>query len=553
MAHSKSAVVPATAALAAAGVGVMAISRSGGAFATMPGLRGTHAPATVIEEAVAVTEGSTSASPAAPLSAGVSAVGATAAVALGLRAANRKRRSPKVSRRVATLDSVDTDASMSKENEALVNKKSVLVLGATGTLGRQVVRQFIDAGYTVKCLIREKEDRPFSYLTDWGATLIQGSLVAPESLPAALIGVHTVVDCATARTEDPTYEIDWKGKKTFIQCCEAMKIQRYIFCSIKDCDKYTNVPLMNMKYQTEQFLKKTSMRTTNVRITGFFQPLIPQFAFSILDDQEVWGDDGSTSGIAYVDSQDCARFVLAAASKDRTIGKTVTVSGPKVWSTTEVIKLCESMSGKSADVKSVPSAILKVTEIAASSFLWGIDVAERLRFAEAGRNDEFSSRDVMTQETYDLLGLKEDQTRTLEDYFKEYYRRMFKRITQGEFIPEEGEVERLKKEEDEKTALAAAKPSDDYVPEGVAPEEQVTVLEQREMANRLFDFFVLKRAEDDGSDEKQWFGLSPIAEIINGRSAMMGISLGLFTEWATDVSVTRQCIELYDILAGVPR
>jgi len=473
--------------------------------------------------------------------------GAAAAGATGPRLKQRaSRKRSAVVRQVATID---TQATMTSENEAIVSKSSVLVLGATGTLGRQVVRQFISAGYNVKCIIREKEDRPFSYLTDWGASLIQGSLVAPESLPAALIGVHTVIDCATARPEDPTFDIDWNGKKAFIQCCEAMKVQRYIFCSIKDCDKYTNVPLMNIKYKTEQFLAKTSLRHTVIRITGFMQPLIPQFAFAVLDDQPVWGDDGTSPGIAYVDSQDCARFIAAAASKDRTIGQTLTVSGPKVWTTAEVIKLCEEYSGKGADVNVVPSAVLQLTQAAASSFTWGIDVAERLRFVEVNRADASMARDVMTTETYDILGVDEGSTRTLETYFKEYYRRMFKRITQGEFIPEEGEAERLQQEEEEKLSKAVKKDDADYLPEGYGPEEVVTVLEQREMANRLFDHFVLKRAESDTSDEKQWFGLTPIAEIVNGRSAMFGISLGVFTEWATGVSVSRQITELFDILS----
>lgn len=38
--------------------------------------------------------------------------------------------------------------------------------------------------------------------------------------------------------QEDVYNIDWEGKKRLIQCAKEMKIQRYVFCSIKDCDKY---------------------------------------------------------------------------------------------------------------------------------------------------------------------------------------------------------------------------------------------------------------------------------------------------------------------------
>lgn len=37
----------------------------------------------------------------------------------------------------------------------------------------------------------------------------------------------------------------------------------------------------------------------------------------VLDDQKVWGDDGSMPGIAYIDSQDVSRMMASAMIKDR--------------------------------------------------------------------------------------------------------------------------------------------------------------------------------------------------------------------------------------------
>lgn len=62
---------------------------------------------------------------------------------------------------------------------------------------------------------------PADFLRDWGATTVQADLNDSTSLPAALVGIHTVIDCATARPEESTSKIDWEGKVALIQCAQV--------------------------------------------------------------------------------------------------------------------------------------------------------------------------------------------------------------------------------------------------------------------------------------------------------------------------------------------
>ena len=51
--------------------------------------------------------------------------------------------------------------------------------------------------------------------------LLQADLKDLTSLPATMVGIHTVIDCATARPEENAQKVDWDGKVGLIQCAQV--------------------------------------------------------------------------------------------------------------------------------------------------------------------------------------------------------------------------------------------------------------------------------------------------------------------------------------------
>lgn len=305
-----------------------------------------------------------------------------------------------------------------------VRSTSILVVGATGTLGRQIVRRALDEGYDVRCLVRPRPS-PADFLRDWGATVVNADLSKPETIPATLVGVHTLIDCATGRPEEPIRTVDWEGKVALIQCAKAMGIQKFVFFSIHNCDKHPEVPLMEIKRCTEKYLQESGLNYTVIRLCGFMQGLIGQYAVPILEDKAVWGTDAPTR-IAYMDTQDIARMTFTALRNEKTNKKFLTFAGPRAWTTSEVISLCERLAGQDARVTTVPVGVLRFTRQLTRFFQWTNNVADRLAFSEVLSSDVVFSTPMA--ETHSLLGTDPKDTVTLEKYLQEYFTNILKKL-----------------------------------------------------------------------------------------------------------------------------
>jgi uncharacterized protein YbjT (DUF2867 family) len=305
----------------------------------------------------------------------------------------------------------------------------VLVIGGTGTLGRQIARRALDAGHQVRCMVRSP--RKASFLQEWGCELTRGDLLDPDSLDYALEGQEAVIDAATTRATDggSVYETDWTGKLNLLRACERADVRRFVFVSLLDAERHRDVPLMDIKHCTEQALIDSDFDYTILRCVAFMQGLISQFAIPVLENQTVWVS-GTPTPIAYMNTQDVARFAVAALERPETIRRALPVVGPRAWSTGEITQLCEKFTGKSARVFRVRPFLLRLMQSVTSFFEPALNVAERLAFDKVVGGGQALTAPM--EESYAAFGLDVADTTTLEDYLKEYYDTILRRLREME-------------------------------------------------------------------------------------------------------------------------
>ena len=295
---------------------------------------------------------------------------------------------------------------------------SLLIIGATGTLGRQIVRQAVNDGYKVRCLVRNI--RKANFLREWGAELVYGDLSSPETLPDAFKGITAVVDASTGRPTDElnVKDIDWDGKIALLQAAKVANVKRFIFFSILNADKYSYIPLMRLKSKFEYILQNSGVPYTIFKLSGFYQGLIGQYALPTLEQQPIYVTKESMP-VSYMDTSDVAKFCIKALELSNTKNLTFALGSPTAFLSTEIIKKCEELSGQTAKTNQLSIIGVKVTRKLANFFEWSWNIADRLAFIEvfSGKED-FSVNYSILQENFKI---EATELLTLENYLTEYF------------------------------------------------------------------------------------------------------------------------------------
>lgn len=218
---------------------------------------------------------------------------------------------------------------------------SILVTGATGTLGGAVTRELLSAGQQVRALVRDP-DKAFA-LEDSGAELVQGDLAKPETLDPALQGI----DRAFLLTQ-PSVELE----TNFVEAARRSGLGHLVKQSAVGADPDSPYDMPSAHGQMEKAIEASGIPYTFLRPTHFMQNLLA-FGETVarshvlplpIKDPEV--------AINMVDARDVAAVAAAVLTGNRHEGNVYTITGPEVLTFQDVAE--ELSEGLSQRVEFIP-------------------------------------------------------------------------------------------------------------------------------------------------------------------------------------------------------
>ncbi|MDT0684187.1 NmrA/HSCARG family protein [Roseicyclus sp. F158] len=136
---------------------------------------------------------------------------------------------------------------------------TILVTGATGNVGRNVVDQLVQRGADVRALVRDPAKANFPD----GVEIAQGDLLDVDSLRAAMSGVSTLFLLNGVVADEFTQAL------VTLQVAREAGIERIVYLSVIHADLYVNVPHFAGKFGVERMIEAMGLNATILRPAYF--------------------------------------------------------------------------------------------------------------------------------------------------------------------------------------------------------------------------------------------------------------------------------------------
>lgn len=248
----------------------------------------------------------------------------------------------------------------------------ILVVGATGLVGREICRRLAARGEPARALVRTSSDpAKVRELADAGVEIAVGDLRDRASLDGACLGVSAVIETAAAMPfafaagiNDMT-TTDMAGVESLLGAASGGGVGTFIYMSFSghlDLD----FPLANAKRHVEALVRESGMSATILRPSFFTEVwLSPAVGFdATAASATIFG--AGTAPISWISTGDVAEFAVRSVREPAARDATIEMGGPQALSPLEVVRIFEDVGGRPFAVTHVPDDVLRAQQEAAT-------------------------------------------------------------------------------------------------------------------------------------------------------------------------------------------
>ena len=303
-----------------------------------------------------------------------------------------------------------------------LKEMKVAVAGASGTIGRAMVRECVARGYAVTALVRS---RPIAALPELrGAEIETVDVTDRFALHSVIdkIAPDAVISCLASRSGSPkdALAIDYQANANLLQASEASSVDHFVLLSAI-CVQRPELAFQKAKLRFEAELVASHVEHTIVRPTAFFKSLSGQVKRVAAGKPFLIFGDGHLTRCKPISDADLARFIANCLTNPEAREKAFPIGGPgPAISLKEQGELLFEIADKEPRFTSVPvrlfDAAAYLLSMGAPFSDWFAEKAEYARIAKYYATQSMLVLDPVNEE-YSAAMTPEFGTETLRDHY----------------------------------------------------------------------------------------------------------------------------------------
>jgi uncharacterized protein YbjT (DUF2867 family) len=287
----------------------------------------------------------------------------------------------------------------------------ILIIGASGFLGREVTKLLLSKGEQVRLVVRtpsKVED-----LQQADAEVVQGDLIDPPSLKRVCQGADRVLAAAQSLLGKGKYKseaVDDAGHRALIDAAKAAGVAHFVYMSMLGVSPDHPFDFARTKSSIEEYLKASGLSYTILRPSWYMEQNVHLFnGKSILENGKTSLLGKGTKLRNFVAARDVAQFAVRALMDSKLKNRTIDIGGPQNATNNQVAELYGKIVGITPKISHMPPFMAKAMSIMLKPVQPG---ASRIMYLSSLPDDAFS-------ETFDpatLLAEFPIRLTTLEEF-----------------------------------------------------------------------------------------------------------------------------------------
>ncbi|MBK8026345.1 MAG: NAD(P)H-binding protein [Chloroflexi bacterium] len=240
----------------------------------------------------------------------------------------------------------------------------ILVTGATGFIGRHLVKRLLMDGWHVRCLLDERRAAHLPW--EMPPEVVLGSLHDEEAVFRAVTGAHVIIHLENAqwwgRPRD-LERVELEGTRALVTAARSARVGRLITVSHLGASPSAAYPLLRYKGLVEEVIRSSGLAYTILRAGIAFgedDAFINHIAMQLHATPLVYLLPGQGEVVLHpLYVEDLVSALVVSLSAIDTVDATIEIGGPEYITLIDLIRTVMRVTGTYRSIVSVPPYLLR--------------------------------------------------------------------------------------------------------------------------------------------------------------------------------------------------